>query len=93
MGLDDQAKAVAKRDAVEPAARPALQRRCKFGGTARLSVRLNGNAATNQKRQSPCNKDFGVSRRSMSSSGKMEAAGIEPASRDISVGASTCVVG
>jgi hypothetical protein len=97
VGLNGQAKAVAnlpapKRDAGEPAARSALHGRCIFGGAARLSVSSNGKVATNEKRQSPCrDKDFGVDRRRLSPDGKMEAAGIEPASRNISTPASTCV--
>jgi len=95
IGLHDQAKAVAnlpapKREAVEPASRSALHWRCNFGGAARLSLSLDGNGAAKEKRQSPCcDKDFGVRRRSMSSNGKVEAAGIEPATARFTVWCST----
>ena len=104
IGIDDQARAVANLPSptrrnepvgeTESKTQPALHGRCNSGGAARLSTSSFGKDATNQKRQSPCRgKDFGVEPRRLSSDGKMEAAGIEPASRDISMGASTCVVG
>ncbi|MBX9791378.1 MAG: site-specific integrase, partial [Pirellulales bacterium] len=96
IGLNDQAKAVANlpapaRDKAEPAARPALHWRCNFGGAARLSLSLDGNGRSKEKRQSPCrDKDFDVRRRSMSSSGKVEAAGIEPSNDFSATGLLPC---
>ena len=83
IGLDDQAKAVAnlpspKRDAAEPAPESALHGRCNFGGAVRLSVSLDGNSATGQKRQNPrSRKGFDARCRPLATNGKVEAAGIE----------------
>ena len=53
-----------------------------------------GNGGSDQKRQNPCQgKGFDIDRRQLSPTGKVEAAGIEPASRDLSTEASTCVAG
>ena len=103
IGIDDQAKAVAKlptpRRRVEPAADaapeddPALQMRCISCGCASHAVTFDGTGDDLQKRENPCGcKGFDASGHSLATSGKVEAAGIEPASRDISTQASTCVV-
>ncbi len=97
IGIGDQAKAVANLPSAKQAAIPAesaLQMRCIFGGAEGHSVSSAGTEGQVQKRQNPrSRKGFGVDRRSLSTNGNMEAAGIEPASRDISMGASTRVVG
>ncbi len=95
--IGDQAKVVANLPSAEHAVQPtesALQMRCIFGGAEGHSVSLDGNQPTDQKRQNPrSRKGFDVDRRSLATNGKVEAAGIEPASRDMSMGASTRVVG
>jgi integrase/recombinase XerD len=104
IGIKDQAKAVAnlptpKGRPVEPASRAAqrngsaLQMRCKFCSAESHSVTSAGNGREVQKRQNPWPaKGSDTSRRHLSSGGKVEAAGIEPASRNRSTNASTCVV-
>ena len=68
--------------------------RCIFGRSGGQSVSSRGNTSAPQKRQNPrAGKGFDAACRSLATNGKMEAAGIEPASRDISMPASTCVVG
>jgi integrase len=104
IGIGDQARAVAKLPTPKSNTKPAdsatresgsaLQMRCILGGVEGHSASSAGNEASAQERQNPCRgKGFVTDRRQMSSTGKMEAAGIEPASREVSVGASTCVVG
>ena len=103
IGIGDQAKAVANLPA--PKGRPepttsattekasALQMRCIFCSAGSHSVTFPGNGEKVQKRQNPCRgKGSDTSRRHLSSGGKVEAAGIEPASRNISTATSTCVV-
>ncbi len=105
IGIKDQAKAVANLPApkgrpAEPASRAAqqngsaLQMRCKFCIAESHSVTFSGNGDDVQKRQNPWHaKGFDNDRRQLSPTGKVEAAGIEPASRMVSTEASTCVVG
>ncbi len=102
IGIGDQARAVAKLplpkspmeppDSAAPPADSALQMRCisrDFGCHSSSQPVATGE---DHKRQNPCQgKGFDTSRRHLSSGGKVEAAGIEPASRDSSVRASTCI--
>jgi integrase len=104
IGLGDQAKAVANLPAPkgrrpEPAAQAApekvgaLQMRCIFCSAGSHPVTFSGNGSEVQKRHNPRqSKGYVIDRRQVSSPDKVEAAGIEPASRDISTAASTCVV-
>ena len=101
IGITEQARAVANLPAPklpEPAAsaaqvqEPALHGRCKNCSAAGHSVSPIGNYRSVQKRLNPCDsKGLVTDRRRLSPDGKLEAAGIEPASRNISVGASTRV--
>ena len=78
----------------EPAANAeaALHGRCISGGVGRHSVATGGNEADAQKCENPCeSKGLGINRRHLSKGGKLEAAGIEPASCDPLASASTCV--
>ena len=104
IGIGDQARAVAKLPTPKLTPKPAadaarqseaaLQMRCILGGVEGHSASSAGNDASARERQNPCRgKGFITDRRQVSPTGKMEAAGIEPASREVSVGASTCVVG
>jgi len=71
----------------------ALQMRCISRGVSRLSESSAVTDEVDPKRQNPCrSKGFDNVRRQASFPDKVEAAGIEPASRDISTRASTCVV-
>jgi site-specific recombinase XerD len=93
IGIKDQAKAVANLPA--PKGRPAepatptehrngsaLQMRCRFCSAESRSVTFPGNGDVVLKRENPCrSKGSGVDRRQVSSPDKVEAAGIEPASR------------
>ncbi len=94
IGIGDQAKAVGNLSVPKapkpeagaaPAEKAALHGRCISGGFGRLSLSSTGNDEMSKKRQNPCQgKGFGAVRRQLSPTGKVEAAGIEPASRDIS---------
>jgi type IV secretion system protein VirD4 len=78
---------------VKPGKDAALQMRCISGGVEGHPVAADGNSDDAKKRHNPCrDKGYGTDRRQSSSAGTMEAAGIEPASRDISVQTSTYVV-
>ena len=102
VGIADRAKAVANlptpRSGKEPAsfaAQPAnlaLHGRCISGGFG-CPERSSADAEANPKNDiTPCvDKGFVADRRRVSSGGKMEAAGIEPASCDASDEASTCM--
>ncbi len=103
IGINDQAKAVGNLPAPKTSPKPdeaakpgkdaALQMRCISGGVEGHPVTSDGNGADAKKRLNPCCcKGLGTDRRQSSSAGTMEAAGIEPASRDISMQASTYVV-
>jgi len=104
IGINDQARAVAAlpvpqtasepASSAAPAANGALHGRCILGGSEGHSVSSPGVEGSDQKRQNPCGcKGFDKDRRQSSSTGKLEAAGIEPASRNVSAKASTCVAG
>ncbi|MCO6042665.1 tyrosine-type recombinase/integrase [Aeoliella sp. ICT_H6.2] len=95
IGLSDQAKAVANlptpQRRVEPAtlaALPksgALQMRCTFCGAKGHGMTSSDTEENLQKRVNPCRgKGFDADRRQLATSDKVEAAGIEPASRNIS---------
>lgn len=86
IGIDDQAKAVAKlptpRRRVEPAADaapendPALQMRCIFCGCASHAVTFDGTDDDLQKRENPCGgKGFDASGHPLATSDKVEATG------------------
>ncbi len=85
IGIEDQAKAVGNL--------PALQMRCSSAVAERLLV---SPAVTNPKSENETTpvQDEGcvVSCHPVAQVDKVEAAGIEPASRDLSTAASTCVV-
>jgi len=84
IGIEDQARAVG--------ALPALHWRCSSGVSDGHSVSLPGASEAHKKSQNPCQgKGFDTDRRQLSPTDKVEAAGIEPASRDLSTKASTCV--
>ena len=84
IGIDDQAKAVANL--------PALHGRCSSGVFQGLEPTPVVTSTEAQKRQNPCRgKGFDIDRRRLSPGGNVEAAGIEPASRNVSTAASTCV--
>ncbi|QDU45188.1 Tyrosine recombinase XerC [Symmachiella dynata] len=102
IGIADQAKAVANLPApqqpVKPSVpkeqpdEPALHGRCISGGVGCHSEARDGKTKTGPKSETPCgDRGLGVDRRHLSKGGKVEAAGIEPASCDTSVKASTCV--
>lgn len=105
IGIGDQAKAVGNLSVPiaplapsEPAApvragkKGPLHGRCISGGVGGHNVTSDGNSNSAAKRQNPCrSKGFDAVRRQLSPADKVEAAGIEPASRGISTGASTCV--
>ncbi len=103
IGLGDQAKALANLPSPRRAEaatgpvreeKPALHMRCSFCSAEGHSVSQPVVDPADSKRQNPCKgKGFGNDRRQLSGRVNVEAAGIEPASRDISAGASTCVVG
>lgn len=103
IGIEDQARAVAALPTPDDTPKPAadasptsgsaLQMRCISGGFEGQAVTLAGNDRAPQKNKNPCGSmGYVATGRQLASGGKVEAAGIEPASRDISVGASTCVV-
>jgi hypothetical protein len=87
------AKTPSKPAATLPAEKTvALHGRCISGGVGRLSLSSVGKEEEDKKRQNPCQgKGFDAVRRQLSPADKVEAAGIEPASRDIFTKASTCV--
>ncbi len=101
IGLGDQAKALANLPSpkrAEPASgaargdEAALHMRCSFCSAEGHSVSPAVSNPADPKRRNPCGcKGFDADRRSMSEHVKMEAAGIEPASRNVSTPASTCV--
>jgi integrase len=100
IGIEDQARALAKLPSLKPAAPAspppgsALQMRCISGGFDGHSVSRPVGDSTDKKGQNPCQgKGFDADRRQVSPPDKVEAAGIEPASRDLSTKASTCVAG
>src|SRR4051812_26140005 len=75
MGIEDQARAVG--------ALPAPHWRCSSGGFDGHSVSMRGTDAEDKKSQNPCqSKGFDVHRRQVFQKRKVEAAGIEPASRN-----------
>jgi len=89
IGIADQAKAVANLPSAQnpnkpatPESKRALQMRCIFCSAEGHSVSSDGKEANVQKRQNPCHsKGFDADRRPLATAGKVEAAGIEPASR------------
>ena len=84
VGIEDQAKAVA--------ALPSLHIRCISGVSEGLPVSPAVARLEAKKHQNPGgDRGYGVDRHSASLSVSVEAAGIEPASRDIFTKASTCV--
>lgn len=71
----------------------ALQMRCRFCSARGHRRSTAVNEAAQKKSPNPCgDKGLGNASRRKSATGKVEAAGIEPASRDHSTCASTCVV-
>ena len=95
IGLSDQAKAVANLPSPqrrpEPAALAAprnpsaLQMRCTFCGAKGHGMTSPDSEEALQKRVNPCRgKGFDADCRQLATSDKVEAAGIEPASRNIS---------
>ncbi len=107
IGIQDQARALASlptpsmhpqpaADAAPPEG-SALQMRCTLGGTPRHSVALkkSGKGAKNDEspNKNPCrSRGYVASGHPKAWGGKVEAAGIEPASRNSSTQASTCVI-
>jgi hypothetical protein len=90
IGIVDQAKAVAKLPAP---GNGALHGRCISGGVGCHSPSSGGKVGEAEKSQNPCgDRGFGIKRRHLAKGGKVEAAGIEPASCDPLMSASTCVV-
>lgn len=86
IGIKDQADAVAKLPA------NALHWRCSLGGADSHSLSSDGTTEEAKKCENPCNdRGFGGDCHPMASVDKMEAAGIEPASRDGLAPASTCI--
>jgi hypothetical protein len=80
IGITDQAKAVAKLPAPRKADNSALHGRCISGGVGRHSPSSAGKTDDSEKSETPCgDRGFGVNRRHLAIGGKMEAAGIEPA--------------
>jgi site-specific recombinase XerD len=90
IGLNDQAKAVAKLPAPKgreksagdtaKAEDSALHMRCSLCSARGHRLSSNGNSHTVQKRQNPWDaKGFGNDRRQLATNVKVEAAGIEPA--------------
>ncbi len=86
IGIDDQAKALENL--------PALQMRCISGNTdgQKVSPDDSGEPVGNEKNP-VASRGSDVCCHPLSVGNRVEAAGIEPASRDISMQASTCVVG
>ncbi len=93
IGIGDQARAVANLPTPKmnpktpatamPSQEHALHGRCISGVSERQSRSLAGTEPSDQKRQNPCVcKGFDAARRQLATGGKMEAAGIEPASRE-----------
>ncbi|QDS97084.1 Tyrosine recombinase XerC [Adhaeretor mobilis] len=71
----------------------ALQMRCRFCSATGHWGSTVVNEASDQKRLNPCeSKGLGNESRQLSKTGKVEAAGIEPACRDRWTQTSTCVV-
>lgn len=99
VGIEDQARALAalpapKADSSDDNGQSSvLQMRCISGDSDRHSVSSDGVVSPAPKRQNPCqSKGFVTDRHRLSPGGKVEAAGIEPASCGTSIAASTCVV-
>jgi len=105
IGLKDQAKALGNLPAQalyppttptptsDPSTQAALQMRSIPGVPEEQSVSLTGKSDTTQKRHNPCwGKGYVNDQRQLAVTDNMEAAGIEPASRDVSMEASTRVV-
>ena len=89
IGIVDQAKAVAKLPAPRNG---ALHGRCISGGVRCHSPSSGGKAGEPEKSQNPCgDRGFGIKRRHLANGGKLEAAGIEPASCDKSTANCDCV--
>lgn len=100
IGIEDQARALASIPTPKPVTSStapqssALQMRCISGVAGSQSVSADGKGRSTKKRDNPCQgKGYDADRRQLSPTGKVEAAGIEPASREPSTRASTCVVG
>jgi site-specific recombinase XerD len=92
IGITDQAKAVAKLPAPRMADKSALHGGCISGGVGRHSPSSPGKTDCAEKSENPCgDRGFGVECRHLANGGKVEAAGIEPASCDPLMTASTCV--
>jgi len=86
IGLEDQARAVG--------ALPLLHWGCTSVVSGSLLVSPGDASDDPKKRQKPCtDRAFDAECRQSSPTGSVEAAGIEPASRDLSTKASTCVAG
>ena len=94
IGLNDQAKAVSGLKLLKDAeADSALHGRCISRGSEGHSVATDDIQDPDDDPKKPRKTRENVTRRhSVAARDKMEAAGIEPASRDTSVQASTCVV-
>ena len=85
IGIDDQAKAVANL--------PALHGRCTLAGVEGLSEALADTNAGSENETTPdIIEGCVVSSHPVAPGDNVEAAGIEPASRNVSTAASTCVV-
>jgi hypothetical protein len=81
IGITDQPKAVAKLPAPRTADDSALHGRCISGGVRCHSPSSAGKTDDPEKSQNPCgDRGFGIKRRHLANGGKVEAAGIVPAS-------------
>ena len=91
VGIVDQAKAVAKLPAP---GNGALHGRGISGGVRVIRRHPVAKPTNRRKAKTPAVSDrgFGIKRRHLAKGGKVEAAGIEPASCDPLMSASTCVV-
>jgi site-specific recombinase XerD len=84
IGMDDKVRAIA--------GLPALHMRCSSDGPEGHAVSPDGTMSGGQKRQNPCgDRGFDAESHRVAKDDSVEAAGIEPASRNISTPASTCV--
>jgi hypothetical protein len=95
IGIEDQASALQSLPRPTPDDDPsALQMRCISGGFGChfLAPAVTG-GGQKESRKSFGRKTYGVDCPELSDPDQVEAAGIEPASRGVSVKASTCVVG
>jgi integrase len=89
IGITDQAKAVARLPAPRKA---ALHGRCISGGVRCHSPSSAGKTGDPEKSQNPCgDRGFGVECRHPANGGKVEAAGIEPASCANLTGSGCCL--